>query len=101
MAYDDDNAISLHVQVRTTVRSHFARWKDGRHFQQTTRVSIFASAAGDTAADHNFDEEAGDDEKARPVCAAAGHRSSVESHQGDDREPSGTQLVLMHTTALN
>lgn len=73
------------------MRSHVARWKDGRHFQQATRVSIFVSA-GQAAADANFLEDAADDES---VKSAGEHRSSVDRFQGEDRQQPGTQLPLL------
>ena len=80
------------IQVQATVRSHLARWKDGRHFRQTTGVSIFVSA-GHAAADILV--EGGDIEMVVPTVA---HRSTAGIHQqqrNDDREQPATQLSLL------
>jgi len=82
---------SDNAQVQATVRDHVTRWKDGRHFQQATRVSIFVSA-GQDGADATFLGEAGDNDTVEPT---AGHSSSVGSHQRQDRDKPVTQLPLL------
>jgi len=83
-------------QVQATIRSHLDRWKDGRHFQQATRVSTYVSAA-QAGTDANVLRDAGDSER---VQSSAGHRRSVGRRQRKDTEQPATQLPLLplHTT---
>ena len=87
---DDDDNDNAHAQVQATVRSHVARWRDGRHFQQATRISICVTA-GQPGADAKFLEDAGNDDAVKPAV----EHHSVDWYHREDRGQPGTHLPLL------